>query len=218
MQAKTSILLADDHSILRSGLRLLIDAQPSLIVVGEAEDGAQTLAQAERLQPDLILLDLTMPGLGGLEALPLLRQRCPDSRVLILTMHDDEGYLREALRAGASGYVLKKAVDSELLNAIQAVMRGETYVHPAMTRALLDGTILEQQPNHGDENPWDFLSGREFDVLRLVALGHTNAEIAERLSLSVKTIETYRGRGMEKMGFDTRAQLVRSALTYGILD
>ncbi|HEC23697.1 MAG TPA: response regulator transcription factor [Chloroflexi bacterium] len=212
------IVLADDHAILRSGLRLLIDSQPDMTVVGEAADGAQTLEQVEIHQPDLVLLDLSMPGLGGLESLPLIRQRSPETRALILTMHDDEGYLRQALRAGAAGYVLKKAVDSELLDAIRAVGRGETYIHPAMTRLLLSGMLPEPATTQEAINPWQALSEREFDVLRLVALGHTNAEIAERLSLSVKTVETYRARGMDKLGLETRAQLVRSALTYGLLD
>lgn len=131
----TRILLADDHAILRVGLRLLLGAQPDLSIVAEASNGAETLALAEQTQPNLILLDLSMPSLGGLEALPLLRQVAPNAKILVLTMHDDEGYLRQALRSGASGYVLKKAVDSELIAAIRAVLRGEIYVHPAMTRA-----------------------------------------------------------------------------------
>ena len=218
MTNPTRILIADDHAILRAGLRLLLDAQADLTVVGEAEDGAQTLAQSEALQPDLILLDLTMPGLGGLEALPLLHQRSPHSRILVLTMHDDEGYLRQALRTGAAGYVLKKAVDSELLNAIRAVVRGETYVHSAMTGKLLDSILPDPTLSASEDDPWRKLSKREFDVLRQAALGYTNAEIAEQLSISVKTVETYRARGMEKLGLRTRAQLVRSALARGLLD
>ncbi len=218
MTGLTRVLIADDHAILRAGLRLLLEAQPDMEIVGEANNGAEVLAQAETVQPDLILLDLTMPGLGGLEVLPLLRQRSPHSRVLILTMHDDEGYLHQALQAGAAGYVLKKAVDSELVNAIRAVTRGETYVHSAMTQKLLGNMLPEQPLLAAGENPWQTLSEREFDVLRLVALGYTNAKIAERLSLSVKTVETYRARGMEKLGLRTRAQLVRSALAHGLLD
>ncbi len=214
---KTRILLADDHAILRAGLKLLLDAQPDLAVVGEAQNGMQALALAGQLHPDLILLDLTMPGLGGLEVLRTLKEVSPSSRVLVLTMHDDESYLRQALALGAAGYVLKKAVDSELLNAIRAVMRGETYVHSAMMGKLLsqDAGIL---PGKDSSDPWQNLSAREADVLRLVALGYTNSEIAEQLSIGVKTVETYRARGMEKLGLTTRAQLVRDALARGMLD
>lgn len=217
---KTRILLADDHAILRAGLRLLINGQPDLEVVAEADNGVKVLSLAEETQPDLVLLDLTMPGLSGLDVLRALKQVSPASRVLILTMHDDESYLRQALSLGATGYVLKKAVDSELLNALRAVARGETYIHSAMMGKLLNGESSSagaaSEGAAGD--PWDTLSQRERDVLRLVALGHTNAEIAERLAISVKTVETYRARGMEKLGFATRAQLVRDALERGMLD
>lgn len=211
------ILLADDHAVLRSGLRLLIDSEPDLKVVGEAGDGAEAVVKAGELKPDLIVLDLNMPGLDGLAALPKLRKDHPDTRILILTMHDDANHLQETLRAGASGYVLKRAADAELLMAIRAVMRGETYVHSAMTSKLLQHVMPDTaSPSH--ENPWEALSERERDVLKLVALGYTNAEIAETLFLSVKTVETYRARGMEKLGLQTRAQLVRSALKHGLLN
>lgn len=218
---KTRILLADDHAILRAGLRLLINAQPDLEVVAEADNGVKVLSLVQEAQPDLILLDLTMPGLGGLDVLRALRQVSPESRVLILTMHDDESYLRQALSLGAAGYVLKKAVDSELLNALRAVARGETYIHSAMMGKLLNGGESASSGATSDADagdPWKALSQREADVLRLVALGHTNAEIADRLAISVKTVETYRARDMEKLGFATRAQLVRDALERGMLD
>jgi two-component system response regulator NreC len=211
------VLLADDHAVLRSGLRLLIDNQPDLAVVGEAGDGPETLSRAKALQPDVILLDLNMPGMDGLTLLPRLRQEAPASRVLILTMHDDVNYLRQALQAGASGYVLKQAVDTELLMAIHAVLRGEKPVHPAMTQKLI-AAMTEPAPPAAGENPWDVLSEREHAVLRLVALGYTNGEIADELFISVKTVETYRARGMEKLGVETRAELVRSALSHNILD
>lgn len=212
------ILLADDHAVLRAGLKLLLDAQADMHVVGEAADGQAVLALAEETQPDLILLDLTMPYLGGLEALPLLRKSAPQARVLILTMHDDEGYLKQALRAGASGYVLKKAADTELLSAIRAVMRGEVYVHPALTRSLLEDVIPGRDVREEDAGDlWDVLSDREQEVLRLVALGHTSREIGDQLSLSVKTVETYRARGMEKLGLRSRAALVKYALARGLL-
>jgi two-component system response regulator NreC len=210
------ILLADDHAILRSGLRLLLTGNSEYSVVGEASSGTETLTLAENLQPDLILLDLNMPALGGLDALPALRKIVPSARILILTMHDDLQYLRQALKHGASGYVLKKAADSELLSAIQAVMRGEVYIHPSMTRVLLEDILPEAQTIN-KKNAWEILSEREQEVLKMVALGHTSAEIAEELSLSTKTVETYRARGMEKLGLRTRAALVKFALQEGLI-
>lgn len=212
------ILLADDHAVLRTGLRLLINNQPSMTVVGEAGSGGEAIAIAREHQPDIILLDLNMPGMDGLTAIPLLRKESPASHILILTMHDDVTYLQEALRAGARGYILKKAVDSELLMAIQTVMRGETYVHSAMSEKLLQKIDTQTVAAKAQANPWDMLSERERDVLRLVALGYTNAEIAGELFLSVKTVETYRTRGMEKLNLQTRAQLVKSALEHGLME
>ncbi len=210
----TTILLADDHVVLRSGLRLLLESQPGLNVIGEASSGLEALELADKLQPDLILLDLSMPGLGGLDALPALRKSAPATKILILTMHDDPQYLRTALKNGAAGYVLKKAADSELISAIQAMLHGEIYVHPSMTRVLLEDMLPKS-----DFTPdaWESLSEREQSVLKLVALGHTSAEIAAQLSLSTKTVETYRARGMEKLGLKNRAALVRFALKKGII-
>ncbi len=209
----TRIVLADDHAVLRTGLRLLLESQPGLEVVGEASSGLEAINLAIKLNPNLILLDLSMPGLGGLDALPVLRKSVPGARVLILTMHDDPQYLRQALKQGASGYVLKKAVDQELLAAVRAVLRGEVYVHPSMTRVLLDD-MLADSPG---ENVWDTLSEREQIVLKLVVLGHTGAEIGERLNLGIKTVDTYRMRGMEKLGLTNRAALVRFALKKGLI-
>ena len=216
---KTRILLADDHAVLRAGLRLLIEAQADMTCAGEAGDGVELLVQAERLQPDLVLLDLSMPRLGGLAALPEIRRKAPAARILVLTMHADEEYLRQCLKGGAAGYVLKQAADQELLLALRAVMRGELYVHPAMTRGLL-GDLVDQardlssspKPERSDE-----LSDREAEVIKQVARGYTNQEIADQLSLSVKTVETYRARAMEKLGLPTRAALVRYAVVRGWL-
>jgi len=187
-------------------------------VVGEAGTAAEALGKVRELQPNIIILDLNMPGMDGLTAIPLLQQESPQSRILILTMHDDVNYLQGALRTGASGYILKKAVDTELLMAIQTVMRGETYVHSAMSEKLLQKIDTQTVAVKTQADPWDSLSDRERDVLRLVALGYTNAEIASELFLSVKTVETYRTRGMEKLNLQTRAQLVKSALARGILE
>lgn len=210
-----TLLLVDDHAVLRAGLRLLLHAQTDLRVVGEASDGLAALRQAADLQPNVILLDINLPGLTGLEALPALRQAAPAARVLMLTMHDDPGYLRQALRQGAAGYILKKAADSELIAAVRAVHRGEVYVHSALTKDLL-GDYL---PNHPapTADPWDTLSERERAVLIQVALGYTAAEIADMLHLSAKTVETYRARGMEKLHLRSRAALVQFALARGLL-
>jgi two-component system, NarL family, response regulator NreC len=215
----TRIILADDHAVLRTGLAALLNARSDMIVIGEAADGVELLTLLETERPDIILLDLTMPRLGGLDVLPLLRQRAPDTRILILTMHHDEGYLRQAFKGGASGYVLKKAADVELIAAIQAVMCGDVYVHPSMTRALLEDKVPGMEAAVGDEdNLWNALSEREQEVLRLVALGHTSKEIADQLALSVKTVDTYRARGMEKLEMRSRAALVRFALANGLLE
>ncbi|MBI3163298.1 MAG: response regulator transcription factor [Chloroflexi bacterium] len=216
MNSPFRVLLADDHAVLRSGLRLLLTSQNEFDVVGEASSGIETLSLAEQLHPDLILLDLSMPALGGLDALPTLRKLVPATRILILTMHDDPQYLRQALKHGASGYVLKKAVDAELLSAMRSVLRGEVYVHPSMTRVLLEDMLPEGQSTNKN-NSWGSLSDREQAVLRMVALGHTSAEIAEQLNLSAKTVETYRARGMEKLGLRTRAALVKFALHEGLI-
>lgn len=217
MNEKIRILLADDHAVLRSGLKLLLNSQDNLVVVGEAPTGLAAITLAEELQPDLILLDLNMPGLGGLEALPIIRQRSPDSRILILTMHGEPEYLQQAIKNGASGYILKKAADTELIIAIKAVMNSEIYVHSSMTKELLTDFLPDQEQDP-DQVIWDSLSSRENQVLKLVALGHTSAEIADQLNLSAKTINTYRYRGMEKLGLKTRATLVRFAMQRGLLD
>src|SRR3990172_3301913 len=170
MNQRAEILLADDHAVLRAGLRLLLNSQPDFEVVGEAASGIEALNLAETQEADLILLDLSMPGLGGLDALPQLRRRAPQARILILTMHDDPQYLRQALKNGAAGYVLKKAADVELLSAVRAVLRGEVYVHPSMTRVLLED-LLPQSESNDELNRWQGLSEREQEVLRQVALG-----------------------------------------------
>jgi DNA-binding NarL/FixJ family response regulator len=210
------VLIADDHAVLRAGLRLLLEGQNEFEVVAEASTGSEALSQAEKFQPDLILLDLSMPGLGGMDVLPTMRKMVPSTKILILTMHDDPQYLRQALKHGASGYVLKKAADAELISAIRSVLRGEMYVHPSMTRVLLEDILPEAKSSDADLT-WASLSDREQEVLKMVALGHTSAEIAEQFSLSVKTVETYRARGMEKLGLRTRAALVKFALQEGLI-
>ena len=209
------VLIADDHAVLRAGLRMLINAQSDMQAVGEAEDTEETLAQIEHLSPDVVLLDISMPGGGGLRVLWALQHIPSPPRVLVLTMHEDDEYLREALRLGAAGYIVKSAADQELLSAIRSVMQGNVYIHPSMTRALLDNLLPTTESLSQD--PWDTLSEREQQVIRLVAMGYTNREVAAQLHLSVKTVETYRSRAMEKLGFRTRAQLVQYAARRGFL-
>jgi DNA-binding NarL/FixJ family response regulator len=215
---KLRILLADDHAVVRAGLRMIITSQPDMEVVGEAADGREAIQQAERLRPDVVVLDLTMPGLDGLSALGVIREKAPGAKILVLTMHDDEGYLRRVLSTGASGYVVKKAADMELLAAIRAVKRGEVYIHSSLTKPLVEG-ILDRRLERGAgaSDHFEDLSEREKEVLHLLARGYTNQQIADALFLSVKTIETYRARLMEKLELRTRAELVRYALQKGLL-
>ena len=211
------ILIADDHAVLRAGLRMLLDAEPDIEVVGEAANGAEALELTQQLTPDVVLLDVTMPKQGGLEVIRQIRDASSQTRVLILTMHDDEGYLREALVAGSSGYVLKRAADIELLTAIRTAYQGGTYLHAAHTRVLFEDKTDQQGPQV-DKGSKPQLSPREEEVLRLVALGYTNQQAADMLYLSIKTVETYRARLMAKLDLRNRAELVRYALQQGLLD
>jgi DNA-binding NarL/FixJ family response regulator len=211
------ILVTDDHAVLRAGLTALLNAEADLKVVGEAADGESCVRAVQQLQPDVILLDINMPGTNGLDALPRLRQVAPRSRVLILTMHDDITYLRQVLRAGGAGYILKQAADKELLSAIRTVHSGGTFLHPTHAQAL-----LAEPPSPAASTRTDsalaHLSAREQETLKLIALGYSNKEIAEQLFLSVKTVETYKARIMEKLELTTRAALVRFALQHKLLD
>jgi two-component system, NarL family, response regulator NreC len=213
------VMIVDDHAVLRSGLKLLLDQQPDIQVVAEVESILDATNVIEEARPDVVLLDLTMPGTSGLDGLQMLRKISPNCRILVLTMHEDESYMRRALKAGAAGYTIKKTADVELISAIRAVARGEVYIHSSMTRGLLDGLLpADQFPKDREADLWQMLSERELEVLHQVALGHTSAEIAEQLGLSAKTIETYRARGMEKLGLRSRAALVKYALAYGLLE
>ncbi len=207
------ILLADDHAVLRAGLRALLAAQGDLEVVGEASDGAEAIRLTQALRPDVVVMDIGMPGVSGIDATARIKRDLPGAKVLILSMHDDRGYLRQVLRAGASGYVLKKAADTELLAAIRAAARGEVFLDPALAKALVE-EVMEPTPTAGGSPA---LSDREQDVLRLIAHGHTNQQVADRLCISVKSVETYKARLMEKLGLKGRAELVRYALQHGLL-
>ena len=216
MSEKIRIVLVDDHAVLRAGLTALLNAEADMTVVGEAGDGAASLPVVADRQPDVVLLDINMPNMGGLEALGELRKVAPKSRVLILTMHDDQTYLRQALAQGAAGYVLKQAADTELLTAIRTVYHGGAFLHPSHAQSLLAPTPVATA-GQTNSNDLSLLSERELEVLKLIALGHANKEIAEMLFLSVKTVETYKTRIMEKLNLTSRAALVRFALKHGLL-
>lgn len=219
MMKKIRLLLADDHAVLRAGLRMLLDAQPDMEVVGEAADGEETVERVLELKPDVVLMDIAMGGMNGITATREIERRLPQTRILVLTMHDDEEYLRQMLEAGASGYVLKRAADTELIAAIRAVQRDEIFLYPAFVRVLLGDLIgRKDSDDPRQKHRQDVLSRRETEVLQLVALGYTNKQIAARLFLSVKTVESYRARIMGKLGLKSRAALVRYALRKGFLN
>jgi two-component system response regulator NreC len=208
------VMIADDHAILRSGLRMLIDAQADMEVVAEAPDGEQAVRAARESKPDVALMDLTMRATGGMAAIQQIVRDFRETRVLVLTMHDDPAYLRSALAAGASGYVLKRSVDGELLAAIRAVHRGGTFVDPSLADVLVQDLL----PKEGARaRPKKILSDRELQVLGFVARGYSSQQIAEQIRVSVKTVETYRSRFAEKLGLRTRSEVVRFAVQMGLL-
>jgi two-component system response regulator NreC len=209
------ILIADDHGVLRAGLRAMLDAEPDLQAVGEATTGQEALRLADELHPDIVLLDISMPGPSGIEVTQQLKAALPDIRVLILTVHEDEMLLRGAIQAGAAGYITKGAIKPELINAIHAVWRGDLYVHPTMTRALLKD-MSPALPT--DEVSVESLTPREVEVLRLIAQGYTNREAADVLGISVRTVETHRANILGKLGLQGRVELVRYAVEHGLLD
>ena len=214
------VMIADDHAILRAGLRSLLALQEDMELIAEAIDGQDAVNKAEQNKPDVLLMDITMPGMNGIEALKHVRKVSPGSRVLILTMHDDHAYLRSVLAAGGSGYLVKRAADTELLAAIRTVHQGRSYIDVGLEnnqlQAVLDND--EQEALDAGGRSLDTLSERERQVLELVALGYTHKEVGEELSVSVKTVETYRSRLSEKLGLRSRAELVKFALDRGLLD
>lgn len=215
---KIRVLIADDHAVLRAGLRMLIGGQADLEVIGEAADGEEAVRKVLETRPDVVIMDITMPGIGGIKAIERIHQASPETRVLVLTMHDVPAYLRSVLAAGASGYVVKRAADSELLSAIRGVHRGRTVLDPTLAARVVQGGVRTRGPaTQVAGGPTAILSQREREVLELVAQGYTNQQIADRLGLSVKTVETYRARLVEKLGLRSRADLVRYALDSGIL-
>ena len=209
------ILIADDHGVIRAGLRALLSGLPEIEVVGEAVDGRDTLRKAMELKPDIVIMDLSMPEMGGVEATRQLAHITSDIRVLILTVHEDEELLKEVIRAGAAGYIIKRAVEDELIHAIRVVARGDMYIHPSMTRALLkappgapEGKVFEVET----------LTAREIEVLRLLAKGYTNRQIAEQLGISPRTAEGHRANLSGKLGLHSRVELVEYAQQHGLLN
>jgi len=203
------ILVVDDHGVLRAGLRAILGDETNYEVVGEAGTSDEALRAAIALKPDIVLLDLSLPGIGGIEVTRRLHEKLPGTKVLILTVHEDAALLREALKAGAAGYVIKRALEAELLAAIEATQRGDLYVHPSMTRALIEeDPPAPTRPPRG--NP-EALTSRETDVIRLIARGFTNRQIGDSLNLSVRTVESHRANIMGKLGLSSRAELVRWA-------
>jgi two-component system, NarL family, response regulator NreC len=209
----TRVLVVDDHAVVRSGIRSLLAAEDDLDVVGEAANARDAVFETRSLQPDVIVLDVVMPGESGIEVLPKLRHEAPHVKVLVLSMQDDPRYVREAFAQGANGYVLKEAADAEVVGAVREIAAGGEYVHPALGARMVAAEAHARAAAAADP-----LSDREREVLRLLALGHTNQEIAKQLYISVRTAETHRAHIMQKLGLTTRAELVRHALAHGLLE
>jgi two-component system, NarL family, response regulator NreC len=214
---KIRVMIVDDHAILRAGLRMLVSAQADMEVVSEASDGEKAVQEVRETKPDVTLLDLTMPRVGGMKALQEIARNCHETRVLVLTMHDDPAYLRSALAAGASGYLLKRAVDAELISAIRAVHRGGIFVDPRLASILVQDVLAKKGTKAGRTQPVNILSDRELQVLKLVARGYSSAQIAKQIFVGVKTVETYRSRFVEKLGLRTRSDVIRFAVQMGLL-
>jgi two-component system response regulator NreC len=207
------VLIVDDHAVLRSGLHLLLDAEPDIEVVGEAGNVKDAVFEARAHKPDVVLMDVVMPGQSGIEGVPLVLKEAPKAKVLVLSMQDDPRYVHEAFAAGAAGYILKEAVDAEVVGAIHQVAAGDHYVHPALGARLVAAEAEAKAREEADP-----LSDREREVMRLLALGHTNQEIAKMLYISVRTAETHRAHIMQKLRLSTRAELVRRAIDQGLLE
>jgi two-component system response regulator NreC len=203
------LVLVDDHAVVRSALRMLLDAEPEFEVVAEGGDAEEAARKVKGHHPDVLILDLSMPGIPSLEMIPRIREESPETRIVVLTMQADPAFARQAMQAGAGGYVLKESADAELVKAVRLVARGETYLTPEL------GARMAAQPESDTRGE---LSGRETEVLRLIALGHTNAEIAEMLHLSVRTVESHRAHIQQKLNLTARSELVRYALDNGLVE
>ncbi len=216
-RTKIRVLLADDHTILRAGLKMMLNVQPDIEVVGEASDGRQAVTEAQRLLPDVILMDITMPECNGIEATRQVKRLLPETRVLVLTMHENEEYLFQMLRAGASGYMLKEAADTELISAIRVISAGRFYLSPS-AQSMMVSDYLQRVRTGEERDSYGVLTEREREILKLVAEGHTNNQIAERLFISPKTVDTHRTHIMDKLNLHSRAELVKYAMRRGLLE
>jgi DNA-binding NarL/FixJ family response regulator len=211
------VLLVDDHRILRAGLRILLDAQPDIQVVGEANDGRQAIVEAQRLHPNVIIMDITMPDMSGIEATQRIKRLMPDTKILILTMHDNEAYLFQSLRAGASGYILKEAADTELISAIRMVQSGRFYLS-RLAQSMMVEDYLTRVRLGEEKDIYNDLTEREREILKLIAEGLTNNQIAEKLVISPKTVDTHRTHIMDKLNLHNRTELVKYAMRRGLID
>lgn len=214
MMSDIKVLLVDDHAILREGIRMVLDAQPGITVIGEAENGREALDLVEQLRPDVVVMDIAMPGLNGAEATRQIKRRFPSIKVVILTMHENHQYLVQIVNAGANGCVLKRAAATELVTAVRAAMRGESFFSPAMASLVLEDYRM-RLANESDED--NLLTEREREVLQLVAEGRTNKEIADTLVVSIKTVQTHRAHLMDKLGAHDRTDLVKHAIRLGMI-
>lgn len=212
---KIKVLIADDHAVLRSGLKMMLNSQTDMEVVAEASHDSETVLLSERHQPDIILLDLTMPEHGGIKTIPEIKKMCPLSKILVLTMHDDDSYLKDVLKVGGNGYILKKAADTDLLSAIRSVYRGENYIDPSMTKHLISDMFGAVDENEEGNN---LLSQRETEVLRYMAHGYTNKQISDTIFVSIKTVETYKVRIKKKLNISRRSDLIKYAINKGLID
>ncbi|MCA9868031.1 MAG: response regulator transcription factor [Anaerolineae bacterium] len=211
------LLLADDHAVVRSGLRLLLESQPDMAIIGEAETGEEAVRRTAELRPDVVLMDIEMPGINGIEATRRIKGQSPATAVLALTMYEDDQYFFEMLRAGAAGYVPKRAAPDELASAIRAVSRGDVFIHPSLAGRLVQDYLLRRDTDE-QEPPIDDLTPREQEVLTLIAEGLSNGEIAERLVISIKTVDRHRENIMRKLNLHNRVDLVKYALRKGLID
>ena len=213
---KIKVLLADDHKMIRAGLRLVLEQQPEISVAGEADDGRQAVSLAQELKPDVVVMDIGMPTLNGIEASLQIKQALPDTAIVMLSMHSDEGYILRALRAGAAGYILKDSAEADLVSAVRAVAEGKSFFSPKVSRILLEDYMRKLRKT-GAEDSYDLLSAREREILQLVAEGQSSKEIANLLNLSVYTVETHRGNIMQKLNLRGIPELILYAVRKGIV-
>ncbi len=210
--SKIKILVVDDHAIMRDGIRALIDLHDDIEVVGEASDGKEAIEKVRELAPDVVIMDIAMPGMDGLEAARRIRKRNPEVKVLVLTQHDHKEYVLSAIKVGVAGYLPKRAVSSELVSAIRAVHRGESFLYPSAATALIQDYLRK-----GEVEPYDYLTEREREILKLIAEGHTSREIANKLYISLKTVQGHRAKIMEKLDIHNRTELIKYAIRKGLV-